>query len=84
MHDGSIRSLEDIVEHYNSGGVERPSRSDLIVPLGLKAQEKLDLVAFLAFGIDALRQTRVLYIIETYFLSLERPFQHDDRPRWNP
>jgi cytochrome c peroxidase len=47
MHDGSIRSLEEVVEHYNSGGVERTSRSDLIVPLGLTVQEKLDLVAFL-------------------------------------
>jgi cytochrome c peroxidase len=47
MHDGSIRSLEDVVEHYDRGGVERPSRSDLIVPLGLTAQDKLDLVAFL-------------------------------------
>jgi cytochrome c peroxidase len=47
MHDGSIKTLEDVVEHYNRGGVERPSRSDLIAPLGLTAQDKLDLVAFL-------------------------------------
>lgn len=47
MHDGSLATLEDVVEHYNGGGIDRPSRSDLIGPLGLAAQEKADLVAFL-------------------------------------
>jgi cytochrome c peroxidase len=47
MHDGSLATLEDVVEHYNRGGVERPSRADLMKPLGLSAQEKTDLVAFL-------------------------------------
>ncbi len=47
MHDGSIRTLEDVVEHYNRGGVDRRSRSDLIQPLRLTEQDKQDLVAFL-------------------------------------
>ena len=47
MHDGSLATLEDVVEHYNHGGVERPSRADLMKPLGLTVQEKTDLVAFL-------------------------------------
>jgi cytochrome c peroxidase len=47
MHDGSIATLDAVVEHYNRGGIDRPSRSDLIVPLGLTEQDKLDLVAFL-------------------------------------
>ena len=47
MHDGSIATLEQVVDHYDAGGVERPSRSDLMKPLGLTAQEKADLVAFL-------------------------------------
>jgi cytochrome c peroxidase len=47
MHDGSLPTLEAVVEHYDQGGVERPSRSDLIKPIGLTAQEKSDLVAFL-------------------------------------
>ena len=47
MHDGSIATLEQVVEHYNQGGVERPSRSDLMKPLGLTSQDKSDLVAFL-------------------------------------
>jgi cytochrome c peroxidase len=47
MHDGSLATLEEVIDHYDRGGVERPSRSDLIVPLGLSAQDKVDLVAFL-------------------------------------
>jgi cytochrome c peroxidase len=47
MHDGSLATLEDVVEHYDHGGVDRPSRSDLMRPLGLTSDEKADLVAFL-------------------------------------
>jgi len=47
MHDGSLATLEQVVEHYNHGGVDRPSRSDLMRPLGLTAQEKSEVVAFL-------------------------------------
>lgn len=47
MHDGSLATLEQVIDHYDSGGVDRPSRSDLMRPLGLTAQEKSDLVAFL-------------------------------------
>src|SRR5262249_59253073 len=47
MHDGSVATLEAVIEHYSTGGVERPSRSELIKPLALSAQEKADLVAFM-------------------------------------
>jgi cytochrome c peroxidase len=47
MHDGSLATLEQVVEHYDRGGVDRPSRSDLMKPLGLTIEEKADLVAFL-------------------------------------
>jgi cytochrome c peroxidase len=47
MHDGSLATLAAVVDHYDGGGVERPSRSDLMKPLGLTGQEKSDLVAFL-------------------------------------
>jgi len=47
MHDGSIATLEAVVDHYDKGGVDRPSRSELVKPLNLTAQEKGDLVAFM-------------------------------------
>jgi cytochrome c peroxidase len=47
MHDGSIPTLEAAIELYNHGGIARPSRSELIAPLGLTEGEKSDLIAFL-------------------------------------
>lgn len=47
MHDGSLPTLEAVIDLYNRGGIERPSRSELIGPLGLTKQEKEDLIAFL-------------------------------------
>jgi cytochrome c peroxidase len=47
MHDGSVATLEAVIDLYNQGGVDRPSRSELIHPLGLSANEKADLIAFL-------------------------------------
>ena len=47
MHDGSRATLADVVDLYDRGGIERPSRADVIRPLHLSAKEKADLVAFL-------------------------------------
>lgn len=47
MHDGSVPTLEGVVDLYNRGGVERPSRSLEIRRLGLTANERVDLIAFL-------------------------------------
>lgn len=47
MHDGSLATLADVVEHYNSGGKNHINKSNLIVPLALTNQEKQDLVNFL-------------------------------------
>ena len=47
FHDGSARTLEEVVEHYDRGGVENPNLSALIKALGLNDQEKTDLVEFM-------------------------------------
>ncbi|WP_231362957.1 MULTISPECIES: cytochrome-c peroxidase [unclassified Thioalkalivibrio] len=47
MHDGSLDSLEAVVEFYNDGGIENPLQDERIQPLGLTEQEREDLVAFL-------------------------------------
>lgn len=47
MHDGSLATLEDVVEHYNSGGQPHPNKSGLLRPMNLTAEEKTDLVNFL-------------------------------------
>ena len=47
MHDGSLSTLEDVVEFYNNGGDDNPSKDILLKPLALTKQEKSNLVAFL-------------------------------------
>ncbi len=47
MHDGSVATLEEVIDLYDRGGIDRPSRSELIKPLHLTAEEKAELVAFL-------------------------------------
>jgi cytochrome c peroxidase len=47
MHDGRFRTLEEVVEHYDRGGIKNPYLDQRIKPLNLSAREKADLVAFL-------------------------------------
>lgn len=47
MHDGAVPTLEAVIDLYDRGGIERPSRSPEIRPLHLTADQKADLVAFL-------------------------------------
>ena len=47
MHDGSIPTLEGVIELYNRGGIDRPSRSPSIEPLSLTEIEKKALIEFL-------------------------------------
>ena len=47
MHDGSLPTLEAVIEHYNTGGKAHPHKSTLVKPLGLNSQEKPGLLAFL-------------------------------------
>ena len=47
MHDGSLVTLEEVVEHYDRGGNPNPQLDPEIRPLHLSAEEKRDLVAFL-------------------------------------
>ncbi|RHX84456.1 MbnH family di-heme enzyme [Leptospira stimsonii] len=59
MHDGSIDTLENVVEHYNNGGRNittgpnagdgriNPNKNNFVFAIGLTAGEKTDLVNFL-------------------------------------
>ena len=47
MHDGSVATLEEVVEWYDKGGHPNPHLSAKIRPLKLSAQEKTDLVEFM-------------------------------------
>jgi len=47
MHDGSLSSLQEVVEFYNSGGISNELLDPLIRPLELSEKEMLQMVAFL-------------------------------------
>lgn len=47
MHDGSMRTLEEVVEHYDKGGTPNRNLDRRYKRLNLTAQEKVDLVEFL-------------------------------------
>jgi cytochrome c peroxidase len=48
MHDGLLGTLAAVIDHYDSGGVQRPSLSGDMRALHLTAEEKQALLAFLA------------------------------------
>ncbi len=47
MHNGSMETLAEVIEHFNSGGAGHENQHELVKPLGLTEMEKADLVAFL-------------------------------------
>jgi cytochrome c peroxidase len=47
MHDGSLKTLRDVVDFYAGGGNSNPWLDKEIRPLGLSRQERDDLVAFM-------------------------------------
>lgn len=59
MHDGSIRTLPEVIDHYQAGGrtilsgpragvgANNPAKSEFVKGFDLTAQEKTDLLAFL-------------------------------------
>ena len=47
MHDGSLETLAAVVEFYDAGGRPNLNRSRVLRPLGLTAEEKRVLIAFL-------------------------------------
>jgi cytochrome c peroxidase len=47
MHDGSLKTLEEVVDYYAKGGTANPWLSPKSQLLNLTAQERADLIAFL-------------------------------------
>ena len=47
MHDGSLTTLQEVVDHYDAGGAANPWISDQLEPIGLSTADKSALIAFL-------------------------------------
>jgi cytochrome c peroxidase len=80
MHDGSMQTLWDVMDHYNKGGEANRFLDGGIEPLALDEQQIDDLVAFMFTLTDerlgeanAVEQRRQRDLAET-----QRPFRDDD------
>ncbi|MDH3282648.1 MAG: photosynthetic protein synthase I, partial [Gammaproteobacteria bacterium] len=78
MHDGSLLTLEDVVDFYNRGGVPNELRDPLIRPLGLNQSEVADLVVFLR----SLTGDNVDTLISDAFAAPVGDINKDD-PHWS-
>lgn len=47
MHDGSLATLEQVMDHYDKGGTPNPTLDPRMKKLSLTPQEKADVVAFM-------------------------------------
>jgi cytochrome c peroxidase len=47
MHNASATSLDEVMIHYQKGGIDRPSRSAAMMPLELTEKERQDIIAFM-------------------------------------
>ena len=59
MHDGSLETLEDVVNYYNKGGIKHEYTDVAVANLNLtrlSLQQKKDLVAFLREGLGEIKE----------------------------
>jgi cytochrome c peroxidase len=77
MHDGSLRTLWDVIDHYNKGGETNPYLDGGIEPLNLSESEIDDLVAFLFTLTDArfAAENEAAYQDQKTVAAKQRPFR---------
>lgn len=51
MHDGSLKTLEEVVVHYNKGGIPNEYLDEEIFPLNLTKEQISDVVTFMKEGL---------------------------------
>lgn len=47
MHDGGLKSLEEVIDHYASGGKNHVNKSPLLTGFQISESQKMDLILFL-------------------------------------
>jgi cytochrome c peroxidase len=60
MHHGLQTTLDEVMRHYEKGGIDRPSRSPLMQPIRLTDQERQDLIAFMETLTSTTRESAVV------------------------
>lgn len=77
MHDGSMKTLWDVMDHYNNGGEPHPYLDAGMVPLGLSEHEIDAIVAFMFTLTDKRfsEQNRKIMAQQRRLAAQERPFR---------
>jgi cytochrome c peroxidase len=77
MHDGSLHTLWDVMDHYNKGGETNPYLDGGIEPLNLSESEIDDLVAFLFTLTDSrfAAENEAAYQDQKALAAKQRPFR---------
>jgi cytochrome c peroxidase len=81
MHDGSLSTLWDVMDHYNKGGEANPYLDGGIEPLALSENEINQLVAFLFTLSDArfAQQNDAELERQRGLANKQRPFRNDEQ-----
>jgi cytochrome c peroxidase len=82
MHDGSMKTLWDVMDHYNKGGEPNPYLHAGMVPLGLSEHEIDAMVAFL-FTLTDKRfsdQNQKIMGEQREVAAIARPFRDTEIP----
>ena len=58
MHDGSLATLEEVVDYYDKGGIRHEYTDLTIRNLRLSDRQKKDLVAFMREGLREIKQDK--------------------------
>jgi cytochrome c peroxidase len=79
MHDGSLHTLWDVIDHYNKGGETNPYLDGGIEPLDLSESEIDDLVAFLFTLTDSrfASENEKAFSEQKALAAKQRPFRDD-------
>lgn len=82
MHDGSIATLEEVLDHYVAGGrAPNPQLSEFIKPLQLTEQDRADLIAFLHSLTDPVVLTDPRWSDPWLPANIAQALTHPERPQ---
>ena len=79
MHDGSMQTLWDVMDHYNKGGESNPFLDGGIEPLAL-SEDEIDAVVALLFSMTDRRfaeQNQAKFDAQHALAQTQRPFRDD-------
>jgi cytochrome c peroxidase len=81
MHDGSMQTLVDVMDHYNRGGEPNPFLDGGIEPLALSQEEIDQVIAFLVSLTDSrfAAEADAAMAKQREIAATKRPFRDDDR-----